>query len=372
MGLALRVGEGVHAQSPMVVRARAPLRVSFAGGGSDIVEFADQHGGAVFSTTINRFAYASLRKGGHSFRVDLPNLGISEVVDPDVASSSPVEFARRALGGAVNGFAGGLELFCDCPAGSGLGSSSALMVALVAARRRFLENEETLDPQQVAAEAYEVERERLGIKGGMQDQYAAAFGGFNFMRFLGRNQIEVEPVRISDAVLQELRYRMLLLSTRRFRSSARIISRQIAALGQKGSAVPRLLCEIRDLAYAARRALEGGSIDLFAQAIREGWELKRRVDPAIAGCGIDDLCQSFLAGGARAVKLLGAGGGGYILAIAESSGRAALERVIEDLGGTPETIDYEPCGVVAWEVNPSDEGHGGASVRPLAGARAGL
>jgi D-glycero-alpha-D-manno-heptose-7-phosphate kinase len=372
MGLAAEASEGAHAASPMVVRARAPLRVSFAGGGSDIVEFAEEHGGAVFSTTINRFAYASLRKGGHSFRVDLPNLGISEVVDPDVASSSPVEFARRALGAAANGFAGGLELFCDCPAGSGLGSSSALMVALVAARRRFLENEAWLDPQKLAAEAYEVERERLGIKGGMQDQYSAAFGGFNFMRFSGRNQVEVEPVGISDAVLQELRYRMLLLSTRRFRSSAQIISRQIEALGQEGSAVPSLLCDIRDLACAARHALEGGSIDLFAQAIRDGWELKRRVDSAIAGAGIDDLCQSLLAKGAQAVKLLGAGGGGYILAIAESNGRAALEQAIEDLGGTPETIDYERCGVVAWEVSASDEGNGSTAVRPLAGARAGL
>jgi D-glycero-alpha-D-manno-heptose-7-phosphate kinase len=165
---------------------------------------------------------------------------------------------------------------------------------------------------------------------------------------------------------------MLLVSTRRFRSSARIISRQIAALGRKGSGVPGLLCEIRDLAYAARRALECGSIDLFAQAIRDGWELKRRVDPAIAGCGIDDLCQSFLARGARAVKLLGAGGGGYIVAIAESSGRASLEKAIEEIGGTPEMIDYEPHGVVAWEVNAGDESNGSAAVRPLAGARAGL
>jgi D-glycero-alpha-D-manno-heptose-7-phosphate kinase len=205
----------------------------------------------------------------------------------------------------------------------------------------------------------------------MQDQYSAAFGGFNFMRFSGRTQVEVEPVGISDAVLQELRYRMLLLSTRRFRSSAQIISRQIEALGQEGSAVPSLLCEIRDLACAARRALEGGSIDLFAQAIQDGWELKRRGDSAIAGAGIDDLCQSLLAKGARR-EAAGCRGGGYILAIAESNGRAALEQAIEDLGGTPETIDYERCGVVAWEVSASDEGNGSTAVRPLAGARAGL
>ena len=345
---ALERREALRAPSWNAVRARAALRVSFAGGGSDIAEFAEQHGGAVLSMTIKRFAYASLWRDKHCFKVDLPNLGISEVVDPRVSASPQVEFARRALGDLVAGFTGGLELLSDCPAGSGLGSSSALIVALVAARRWLFENQYRLDPQVIAAEAYEVEREGLGIQGGMQDQYAAAFGGLNFMRFLGRNQVEVEPVRVSDSTLRELRYRMLRVSTGRCRSSAGILGRQIAALGKRGSAVPSLLREIRDLAYEARRALEEGSIDVFAQAVQEGWNLKRRVDSGICDSEIGGLCEALLAGGARAVKLLGAGGGGYVLAIARGNGRASLEQAVQNLGARAEAIDYEPDGVLAW------------------------
>lgn len=346
VGMELR--EAASATRRTAVRARAPLRVSFAGGGSDIAEFAEQHGGAVFSVTIKRFAYASLWRDKHCFKVDLPNLGISEVVDPHVACTPEVEFARRALGERAPGFNGGIELLSDCPAGSGLGASSALMVALVAARRLLFENERSLDPQAIAAEAYEVEREGLGIKGGMQDHYAAAFGGFNFIRFSGRNQVEVEPVTVSESTLQELRYRMLLVSTGRRRSSGQILGRQIEGLSKRGSPAPSLLQEIRDLAYESRRALEAGSIDAFAQTVQEGWELKRRLDSGICDSEIDGLCESLLNGGARAAKLLGAGGGGYVLAIARGDGRAQLERTVQELGADAGAVDYETAGVRTW------------------------
>jgi D-glycero-alpha-D-manno-heptose-7-phosphate kinase len=330
------------------VRARAPLRVSFAGGGSDIVEFAEEHSGAVLSMTIKRFAYASLWREHHCFKVDLPNLGISEVVDPRVACSPEIEFARRALDGRAEEFRGGVELLSDCPAGSGLGASSALMVALVAARRRLFDGECAPDPATIAAEAFELEREGLGIQGGMQDQYAAAFGGFNFLRFHGRNRVDVEPVRITEETRRELRYRMVLVPTGRCRSSGGILRRQIAGLSARGSPVSALLREIRNLAYDARRELEAASIDGFAYAVQAGWELKRHVDAAICDGETGDLCDRLLRGGAQAVKLLGAGGGGYVLAIAGSSGRAALEQTVQQLGARAETVDYEPNGVRAW------------------------
>jgi D-glycero-alpha-D-manno-heptose-7-phosphate kinase len=302
----------------------------------------------VLSMTVNRFAYASLWRDEHSLKIDLPNLGISENVDPQVAASPEVEFARRALGARASGFSGGLELLSDAPAGSGLGSSSALLVALVAAKLSLFDGRHRHDAQAIASEAYWLEREELGIQGGMQDQYAAAYGGLNFMRFLGRDQVVVEPLRISEATVRELRYRMLLIPTGRCRSSAGILSRQIAALGAPLSPVPALLREIRDLAYAARRALEAGALDTFAEAVQDGWELKRRVDTAICDDDIGRLCEALLAGGARAVKLLGAGGGGYVLAIAHGSARAALECTVTRLGITAEAVDYEPDGVRSW------------------------
>lgn len=333
---------------PRAVRARAPLRISFAGGGSDIAEFAEQHGGAVLSMTINRFAYASLWRDEHRLKVDLPNLGISEVVDARVAAAPEVEFARRALGEGAPGFTGGLELLSDVPAGSGLGSSSALLVALVAARARLLDGRDGVDAGALASEAYRLEREQLGIQGGMQDQYAAAHGGLNFMRFLGRDQVAVEPVGVCEATLRELRYRTLLIPTGRCRSSGGILGRQIAALEASSSPVPSLLCAIRDLAYHARRELEAGGLDAFADVVQEGWELKRGVDAAICDDEIAGLCETLRRGGARAVKLLGAGGGGYVLAIAHGSARAALECTVARLGITAEAVDYEPDGVRSW------------------------
>lgn len=332
----------------LAVRARAPLRISFAGGGSDIVEFAEQYGGAVLSMTVNRFAYASLWRDEQRLKIDLPNLGISQIVDPLVAASPEIEFARRALGDHASSFSGGLELLSDCPAGSGLGSSSALLVALVAAKLSLFDGRNGIDPGAIASEAYSLEREQLGIQGGMQDQYAAAFGGLNFLRFSGRNQVRVERVRVSESTLRELRYRTLLVSTGRCRSSAGILGRQIAALSAPRSPVPSLLREIRDLAYDARRSLEAGALDSFADVVQEGWQLKRRVDAAISDDEIAGLCDALLAGGARAVKLLGAGGGGYVLAIAHGSARAALERTVARLGAAAAAVDYEPDGVRSW------------------------
>jgi D-glycero-alpha-D-manno-heptose-7-phosphate kinase len=343
-----RVQLPAHRDERVAVRARAPLRISFAGGGSDIVAFAEQHGGAVLSMTINRFAYASLWRGEQRLKIDLPNLGISEVVDPRVAASPEVEFARRALGEGATGFGGGLELLSDAPAGSGLGSSSALLVALVAAKLSLFGGRSGLDAGDIASEAYRLEREELGIQGGMQDQYAAAHGGLNFIRFSGRDRVVVEPLRVSDATFRELRYRTLLVSTGRCRSSAGILRRQIAALDAPRSPVQALLREIRDLAFDARRELEAGDIDGFADAVQEGWALKRRVDSAICDDDIARLCDALLAGGARAVKLLGAGGGGYVLAIAHGSARAALECTITRLGTTAEAVDYESDGVRTW------------------------
>jgi len=338
----------VNAEGWSVVRARAPLRISFAGGGSDILDFSAEHGGAVLSTTIARYAYASLWRGPHSFQIDLPNLGVSEVIDPSVAAAPAVEFARLALCNVAETFAGRIELWSECPAGSGLGSSSALIVALVAARRRFLEDEGVADPHSIAVEAYETERVRLGIQGGMQDQFAAAYGGFNFMTFASLEGVVVQPLAVSDAVLQELRYRGMLVPTGRTRVSGHILERQIDAMRRPASVARSLVREIRDLAYEARAALEYGSIDDFAATVDAGWQLKRRLDGAISSSDIDGLCEGLKQNGAAAAKLLGAGGGGYVLAIAGADARPALQRYVEGLGARAETFDYEADGVCAW------------------------
>jgi D-glycero-alpha-D-manno-heptose-7-phosphate kinase len=192
----------------------------------------------------------------------------------------------------------------------------------------------------------------------MQDQFAAAFGGFNFIRFETLDRVSVEPVQVADAVLQELRYRSFLISTGKTRVSAHILERQIGAIQDTRSPARDLTIEIRDLAYAARDALEAGDLDEFACLTGLGWQLKRRVDHAITNPEIDGLCDGLLAHGARAVKLLGAGGGGYVLAISRDDGRAALQAYVESIGGQAETFDYEPHGARAWRAAGAEEAAG--------------
>ena len=335
----------------MVIRSKAPLRISFGGGGTDVSPYSEERGGAVLSTTIDKYAYCSLDVRDD----DLIN---AQSLDFDVFSSyrindaveygGKLDLVKAAI--RVMGIKGGLDFFLhsDAPPGCGLGTSSTMAVALVGAIKYSLNL--PLHSYNIAELAYHIEREELGMKGGKQDQYAACFGGFNFIEFFNGKTI-VNPLRISDAILNELEYRLMLCYTGRTRVSAGIIDDQINNYQQRNEIVVQALDETKQLAIVMKNALLLGHLDEFGSLLHQAWVCKKKFSTKITDSHIDELYEVARENGAIGGKLLGAGGGGYLLLQCEFGKWHVVAEKMEQLGGKVVKFSFELKGLQTWEVN---------------------
>ena len=253
----------------------------------------------------------------------------------------------------VNDFLGGAPLpvtvmtYCDAPPGSGLGSSSTLVVALIQAYRELLAL--PLGEYDVARLAYEIERIDIGQLGGKQDQYAATFGGVNFMEF-GRDSVIVNPLRIRPVTLYELESMMVLYFTGVSRSSASIISRQVAGMQQKD---PDTLAALQDIgrdAVLMKEALLRNDFATFTDILGSAWEAKKNLAQGITNDGIDRIFDVAQEAGARAGKVSGAGGGGFIFFIVEPTQRPRVLRALGNESGRVTTCVFTMEGAQAWRV----------------------
>lgn len=343
-------------------RSKAPLRVSFAGGGTDVSPYPEEKGGAVLNCTIDKFAYATLEVtpegagAAHVHSLDY-NLSANYARPDDLVYNGELDLPKAALKllrpSGVHGQASDtLELFLhsDAPPGTGLGSSSTMAVALVGAFQQYLK--EPWTPYEVAELAYKIEREELGLKGGRQDQYAAAFGGFNFMEFDGKTTI-VNPLRVPPDVLNELAYRLLLCYTGTSHYSNDIIERQQASYAEKRESTVNALDATRQLAIDMKNELVRGNIDQMGRLLDEGWQLKKRFTEGISNAQIDAFYERARAAGALGGKLVGAGGGGYILLFCDFQRRANVARAVNDSGGRVVDFSLEPQGLRTWMVRPA-------------------
>ena len=248
----------------------------------------------------------------------------------------------------------------DCPPGSGMGSSSALVVAIIGGLCAWTAR--SMEKKNIAEIAYVIERSDVGIPGGMQDQYAAAFGGFNLIRF-ERNGVTVDPLSISVPVKNELEYRLLLCSTGTTRPSGGILSRQIKSYRDKNQRVLDALHEIKKLTLDLHNELVHGRVEEFGALLGEEWELKKQLDPAISNDEVDKLYRTALENGAVGGKLLGAGGGGYLLLFAEDGAQKKLSSAVIKAGSMVENVRFEGSGVETWSlehhgrVNETRMGH---------------
>ena len=249
----------------MIVRSKAPLRISFAGGGTDVPPYSDERGGVVLSATIDKYAYASLRLRDDS-DITVQSLDYDVVAhyhaDDELQYDGELDLVKAVLRSLNNGNRQGLDFFLhsDAPPGSGLGSSSTMVVALIGALKHY--RRLPLTDYEIAELAYRIERKDLGIQGGMQDQYAAAFGGFNFMEF-SRSAVIVNPLRIEPDVVNELQYNLLLCYTGTRRLSARIIQSQVAAYERREEEVLRAMDELKHLTLEIKNALLQGRLADF-------------------------------------------------------------------------------------------------------------
>jgi D-glycero-alpha-D-manno-heptose-7-phosphate kinase len=315
----------------------APLRISFAGGGTDVPPYPATHGGAVLSVTIDRCATADLRpRTDGDYHVESLDLMARAAFGPDELTFDGhldlVKAVLRDLTAERPGRGLDLTLATDAPPGSGLGSSSALVVAMLAAVAAA--SGRRIAPGELARRAYQVERIDLKVEGGMQDQYAAAHGGLNFIEFHGDDRVQVRPLRVAPATLEALERSLLLAWSGASRTDGGILRRQVdGVLGGDARSLDSLRA-IKALAVAMRDALLRGDLGAFAEGLHAGWERKRHLASGIATPRLDELYAVGRRAGAAGGKVLGAGGGGFLL-FACPPGR--LERVAAalDAAGAP-------------------------------------
>lgn len=339
-----------------VLRARAPLRVSFAGGGTDVAPFPQREGGAVLSATIGSYAYATLRprSDGH-ITVESHDYGTSigyDVGTPLVLDGTldlpKAAIARiMTLEGAIRSDGFDLFLHTNAPPGSGLGSSSAVMVAVIdlVARHCGLD----LGPHEIAELAYRLEREDLQIPGGYQDQYAAAFGGFNFMEFRQDGDVVVNPLRIRPDTVHELEHNMLLAYTGRTRVSDHIIEDQVSRYEMGNEDAVAGLRAQRDLADAMRVALLRGKVDEIGHLLGQAWQQKQKMSSRITTPLIAEAVDTALGCGAFGGKVTGAGGGGHMIFICEFERRHVVADELIRLGLSVSEFTFTKHGVTTWK-----------------------
>jgi D-glycero-alpha-D-manno-heptose-7-phosphate kinase len=336
----------------MIVRSKAPLRISFAGGGTDVSPYAEEHGGVVLSATIDKYAYASVhvRDDRH---ISVQSLDYDIVaryhVDEALEFDGELDLVKATLQRLNGDEPRGLDFFIhsDAPPGSGLGSSSTMVVALIGALQRL--RRLPLTPYEIADLAYRIERKDLGIQGGLQDQYAAVFGGFNFMEF-GRDAVIVNPLRIDPDVLNELQYNLLLCYTGRRRLSARIIQSQVDAYERREETVLQAMSELKALTVEMKNALLQGRLGDFGALLHEAWENKKKMAREISNPEIDQLYETARKAGAIGGKITGAGGGGYLFLYCRFGRKHVVAEELEKLGAEVVDFSFEPRGLQTWEI----------------------
>lgn len=338
----------------MIIRSKAPLRLSFSGGGTDVLPYAAEQGGVVLSATIDKFAYGSLRlRPERTITVQSLDYDIiaNYHLDEDLRYDGELDLVKAVIRTMCpnNGLNHGLEFFLhsDAPPGSGLGSSSTMVVALIGLFKHW--QHRPLTNYDIAQLAYHTEREELGIRGGMQDQYAATFGGFNFIEF-GASAVIVNPLRIAPDVVNELQYHLLLCYTGRTRMSANIIRTQVDNYVRQEADVIAAMNELKHITIELKNALLQGRLDDFGALLHEAWVNKKRMATQITNDTIDALYDTARAHGAIGGKITGAGGGGYLLLYCEFDKKHIVARELEKLGGQVVEFMFESNGLQTWEV----------------------
>jgi D-glycero-alpha-D-manno-heptose-7-phosphate kinase len=337
----------------VLIRAKAPLRISFAGGGTDVPPFPEREGGLVLNATINRYAYGTLRpRADETITIHSFDYGSSVELAPrerpvfdgklDLAKAA----IRRFAGPGAPGF--DLLLHSNAPPGSGLGSSSTMMVALIGVLKEF-RNVPVTD-YELAELAHAVERDELGIQGGRQDQYAATFGGFNFIE-LGGDHVVVNPLRVAADVVLELEHNLLLCYTGTTRQSDHIIEDQ---MGRFEAGDPDAVAGLRaqkELAVEMKNALLQRDLDSFATLLDTAWQAKKRMSDRISTQRIEELYDAARAAGAIGGKVTGAGGGGYLLLYCRYDRKHDVARRMGELGAVVDDFAFEDAGLRTWRVD---------------------
>ncbi|HYF13586.1 MAG TPA: hypothetical protein VD971_00790 [Phycisphaerales bacterium] len=310
-----------------MIISQTPYRVSFAGGGTDLPAFYRQEAGAVLSVAVQKHMYVALsRRFEPSVRVAYSRTEIADTRDEVQHTIVKAALKMLDLGPHME-----IVTIGDVPAGTGMGSSSTLTVGLLNAL--YAMKGHVTSSKKLAEEACKIEIDILGSPIGKQDQYAAAFGGLNYIRFNPDDSVDVQPVPTGPETLGELEKRALILYTEKKRDANDILKKQSDGTGDK----MRILREMRDLASEMRGVVSGrGNLDEFARLLHVGWELKRSMGFGITDTSIDQMYEAARKAGAQGGKLLGAGGGGFLFLLAPRERHDAIREAV----GRPRELEF--------------------------------
>lgn len=340
-----------------IVRARAPLRLGLAGGGTEVSPYCDMHGGYVLNATIDRYAYAVIKALDEPVvrfvATDEQTEKVKALTEP-LMLNGKLDLHKAVYNHMVQNFNGGkpipmeLSTFCDAPAGSGLGSSSTLVVVMIRAFAELLNL--PLDDYTIAHLAYKLERVDCGFQGGRQDQYSATFGGFNFMEFYADERAVINPLRVKNWIICELEASLVLFYTGVSRESAKIIADQSNNVRAGAVEAVEAMHGIKREALVMKECLLRGDFDGIVGSMRQGWESKKRSARTVTSPRIDEIYDTAISAGALAGKVSGAGGGGYMMFFVPPDKRMNVIRALNRFEGQASNCHFTKHGTQAWRV----------------------
>jgi D-glycero-alpha-D-manno-heptose-7-phosphate kinase len=340
----------------MIYRSKAPLRIGLAGGGTDVSPYSELYGGNILNATISLYAHASIEPLPEK-KIVLEANDRGEKEEYGLMDHLPINGCLDLLKGVINavckeygngttGFK--LSTFVDAPAGSGLGTSSTLVVAVIGAFAEMMQL--PLGEYDIAQYAFEIERKQLNLEGGKQDQYAATFGGVNFMEFYAGDKVIVNPLRIKEQYLFELENNLLLYYTSTSRESAKIIEQQSRnVLDQKEQSI-EAMHQLKEQAQMMKEALLKGKLNEFGEILDYGYLQKRRMAEGISNPFMEEIYETAKKAGASGGKISGAGGGGFMIFYCPGTTKYKVIKSLERFGGYQRNYQFVEHGLKTWTI----------------------
>lgn len=340
----------------MIIRSRAPLRIGLAGGGTDVSPYSDLFGGAILNATINSFAFATIiprEDGKIVLHAQDGNIRLELKSEEQLEIDGKLNLLKGVYNRLVRDFikkplSFELHTYVDAPPGSGLGSSSTLVVAIVGAFTEWLGL--PLGEYDIAHLAYEIERVDLKMAGGKQDQYAATFGGFNFMEFYAGDKVIVNPLRIKERFSYELETNLVLFHTSTSRNSSTIIEQQTKNINAKQEKSLEATHQVKEQAIQMKEALLKGEIHRVGDILDHSWKFKKQMAEGISNAGIDNLYEEMIKAGATGGKISGAGGGGFMMFYCPNNTHYAVKNALAKYEGSVKNFLFTKGGLQSWKI----------------------
>ncbi|MCD8182048.1 MAG: dehydrogenase [Bacteroides sp.] len=341
----------------MIIRSKAPFRLGIAGG-ADVSPYSELYGGAILNVTVNLYSYATIKPLNNG-KIIFRQINEDVVEALEMSRELPLEgnllLQRGIYNSIVRRFNNGkplsfeLTTYMDVPSGSGLGTSSTVAVSIIGAFKEWLKL--PLGEYDIAQYAYEIEHKELRMAGGKQDQYAATFGGVNFMEFYADNKVIVNPLRIHREILDEWGHNTLLYFTDTRRKSARIIEEQSQNVVTKKESSIEAMHKVKSEAYRIKNLLLRNELNQLGVALNDSWEYKKQMAKSISTPEIDDIYKTAVVNGALGGKISGAGGGGFMFFYCPGTMKYAVAKALEEkYSERIYKVEFVEQGLTTWTI----------------------